>query len=693
MSSKRRIHDPSSLLYHHPSPSPSPAPHHHHHHHHHRHHPPPPPPPPHRRHHHHYDSSSAQEHHQKAQENPPPDDRLVERIQIDLFDIYESTTGRPQVKIGAKRKTANLDHVASFLKGRFYAGDEAIPHGDRIEFFHLEKQLHGSELPQHVAALSYRVVNPQDDGSLEVRWKGTHQSVRLFPSQLDEVARYIRSGATIGQVRHKVASELAGSLSTDSHSRATIEPDQIVIEAVGGFRQGLLQGDSWECRNVRSWLCRRLAITLVRPDAYFVFYGFNERYVLHGPHLDYYHDTQGTMNGSGLKMWLRRKLLTNVRQPGDHPGKIKAEDISLSIGGRRVRDGTPFRSGMSFDFELSRDARTIFIQAEAWLLPLTETCSICADDKRVSEMPNQRSITRDCAHAATACSDCIGQWITRSMETVSWDRLKCPECPNLLSFQDVEAFAPRDTFDRYDRLATRAALDRIAGFRWCLNPKCDSGQIYPSGCEKAKCHACQRSSCVRHDVPWHSGETCKEYDKRTRKQRKSYKLSEKHIQKTTKTCPGCKRHVNKYSGCDHITCPCGHEWCWLCFATYTRDRSSKLSCKHKTECRHHRTPPFWEGGGANFILEDFLDRPPAAAMGRRPAIPLRQPPGVRVEDAAAERPAPNRPESPHMPAPALLNFLFEELNNGVGPRLRRQGMPFINDALLFDLAQLMQRAR
>lgn len=80
-------------------------------------------------------------------------------------------------------------------------------------------------------------------------------------------------------------------------------------------------------------------------------------------------------------------------------------------------------------------------------------------------------------------------------------------------------------------------------------------------------------------------------------------------------------------------------------------------------------------------------------MGRRPAIPLRQPPGVRVEDAAAERPAPNRPESPHMPAPALLNFLFEELNNGVGPRLRRQGMPFINDALLFDLAQLMQRAR
>jgi hypothetical protein len=97
-------------------------------------------------------------------------------------------------------------------------------------------------------------------------------------------------------------------------------------------------------------------------------------------------------------------------------------------------------------------------------------------------------------------------------------------------------------------------LEHVQGFRWCLNPRCDSGQIYPSECTKAKCHACRHYSCLRHDVPWHGGETCEEYDKRTRKQRKNDKLSEKHVKEITKPCPGCKKNVNKYSGCDHITC-------------------------------------------------------------------------------------------------------------------------------------------
>ncbi|KAI1120905.1 hypothetical protein F5Y10DRAFT_113425 [Nemania abortiva] len=638
---------------------------------------------------HHNSASSTEKRHQIPEEDPRSSQGLEGRIEIDLVDVDESISGRPRVKIGAKSKTANLRHVASFLRRRFDGGDEAIPQDDHVEFFLSRKRLHGEALPKDVSTLWYRVVDPQDDGYPEVKWKGTQ---RFFRPRLDEVAQYIRSGATVGQVRRKIALELAHSPSSlDSHHKATAEPDQVLIEAFGGFRQGPVQGDNWECRNIRSWLCRCLTISLVRSEDYFVFYGFNERYLLHEPYLN----VGGPVTRRSLKEWLRRRVLINVNQAGSHPGKIGVEDINLSPRGRLVRDGTRIRLGESFDFELSRDVGNAFTQAEAWLLPRTETCSICADDKRVSEMPIRRRITKDCTHEATACRDCVSQWITSSLETVSWDRLKCLECPNLLSFTDVERFAARDTFDRYDRLATKSVLDGIGGFRWCLNPECGAGQIYSPGCEKAKCYACKHYSCVRHDVPWHRGETCKDYDRRTQRQRRSRKLSEKTVRKTTKPCPGCKKDVNKYSGCDHITCVCGHEWCWLCSATYTRDRSSTLHCEHAPNCRHHGTPPFWEGRGAFFPFLEPLAEPAQPPANRRFRMPPRPPPEIPMVQAAAqaEGPARHHPDSPRLPRRNLLNLLFDEFHDEVGHRLRRQGMQFIHDEILFDLAQLMARAR
>ena len=31
-----------------------------------------------------------------------------------------------------------------------------------------------------------------------------------------------------------------------------------------------------------------------------------------------------------------------------------------------------------------------------------------------------------------------------------------------------------------------------------------------------------------------------------------------------KDCPGCGVAVEKTSGCNHITCPCGTHWCFVC---------------------------------------------------------------------------------------------------------------------------------
>ena len=34
--------------------------------------------------------------------------------------------------------------------------------------------------------------------------------------------------------------------------------------------------------------------------------------------------------------------------------------------------------------------------------------------------------------------------------------------------------------------------------------------------------------------------------------------------KTVQNCPRCRRRHWKEGGCPHMTCPCGHQYCWYC---------------------------------------------------------------------------------------------------------------------------------
>ncbi|KAH7026381.1 uncharacterized protein B0I36DRAFT_330545 [Microdochium trichocladiopsis] len=152
-----------------------------------------------------------------------------------------------------------------------------------------------------------------------------------------------------------------------------------------------------------------------------------------------------------------------------------------------------------------------------------------------------------------------------------------------------------------------------------MNTQCNVGQVYPANCSRAKCHSCQRSMCVSHDIPWHKGETCREYDQRTKLQHRGNKASRKKVKETTRPCPKCKRHIHKYSGCDHITCICGHEWCYICSAPYSRDDQGSLNCLHHQTCLHHSRPPFVD---ARVPPRPFVGMFTAHGFGRMAPPPL-----------------------------------------------------------------------
>ncbi|MCJ1307353.1 hypothetical protein MMC25_000999 [Agyrium rufum] len=96
----------------------------------------------------------------------------------------------------------------------------------------------------------------------------------------------------------------------------------------------------------------------------------------------------------------------------------------------------------------------------------------------------------------------------------TWDRINCPECQEKLSHSDVQQFASKVTFERYDNLALRYGMKDEPNFRWCPAPGCDSGQLHDEGDESPLiiCINCRSKSCFTHQGPWHDGKTCLEVD-------------------------------------------------------------------------------------------------------------------------------------------------------------------------------------
>ena len=48
----------------------------------------------------------------------------------------------------------------------------------------------------------------------------------------------------------------------------------------------------------------------------------------------------------------------------------------------------------------------------------------------------------------------------------------------------------------------------------------------------------------------------------------------------------CGRQVQKTDGCDHMTCKCGLEWCWVCGVGYGEIK--RIGNKaHKSTCPHY----------------------------------------------------------------------------------------------------------
>ncbi|RPA98733.1 hypothetical protein L873DRAFT_1008913 [Choiromyces venosus 120613-1] len=212
-------------------------------------------------------------------------------------------------------------------------------------------------------------------------------------------------------------------------------------------------------------------------------------------------------------------------------------------------------------------------------------CIICMENKQTSSA--SPAISPSCKHQSNVCKPCLQMHIRTALSTKfasSEPPLpKCLQCPSEITHEYVQKSFPT-LASTYSDYLLQAYLLTIPDYRPCLQSGCSSGQFH-SGREEqpiATCPKCSGKSCFTCRIPWHASRTCAEVKEEER-------VNEELFEKITKICPGCGIRVEKADGCDHMTCRCKTEWCWLCRASYGPIRTLGNE-GHRRKCPHWRGP-------------------------------------------------------------------------------------------------------
>ena len=179
-----------------------------------------------------------------------------------------------------------------------------------------------------------------------------------------------------------------------------------------------------------------------------------------------------------------------------------------------------------------------------------ETCSICLDggvDRALS-----------CGHAFHDA--CLADLVRSRVDEARVRDIRCPgtadapACDVALSDDEVRGLLDAEGRDRYARFL-RLAEDPAA-------VECPSCGAAAAGEGVVTCGVCFLDFCKVHGTAHPpDAASCRRF---ARRHRRAERRSRRAVENLSKPCPGCGAPVCKSSGCNHMTCSCGTNFCWLC---------------------------------------------------------------------------------------------------------------------------------
>jgi len=194
---------------------------------------------------------------------------------------------------------------------------------------------------------------------------------------------------------------------------------------------------------------------------------------------------------------------------------------------------------------------------------INKYCLICSDILSNEEILNNFFGCTD-----LFCNNCLIGYFKEKINTNKIEKIYCPnkDCKNIIDDYLIENFLIKfdiSLLEKYKKFKQRKQLMYDPNIQLCPFPDCES--YAKKGNNKfVSCVQNGHKFCFNCLKDWHEDKSCKiQIDKKFEKWKNSYNV---------KMCPKCKYYIEKFKGCNHITCSnCQYQWCWLCLGEYKDD--------------------------------------------------------------------------------------------------------------------------
>ncbi|KAL0478681.1 E3 ubq [Acrasis kona] len=186
------------------------------------------------------------------------------------------------------------------------------------------------------------------------------------------------------------------------------------------------------------------------------------------------------------------------------------------------------------------------------------------------------------------CVSCLQTYLKTAIDSKKVP-IRCPdvECRHEIHPTNINALLKRNEINKFERaglenLVSPAGVDMsgkvvddfpdIYKFLHCPTPNCTYiFAVDPTDEESVhlRCEVCKEHYCLKCKVKYHKGKTCIQHkrDRLNSGLMEQVLLMEYLKTNNVKMCPQCKKFIERSSGCQHMTCLCGHEFCFLCGKT------------------------------------------------------------------------------------------------------------------------------
>jgi len=189
-------------------------------------------------------------------------------------------------------------------------------------------------------------------------------------------------------------------------------------------------------------------------------------------------------------------------------------------------------------------------------------CSVCGTDTDWND-----TSALECGHRF--CNSCWGGSIDNTLSTYSFETLfnhfTCMQrnCKLAILGDLVVKVASKNQWMHYCKMLSRAFSEANSStYSICPNGKCGKVAISKSVSNVVNC-TCGHEYCFKCTLAPHIPATCKDLEKWKAKDQDD-EMSINFIKATSTICPKCGNALDRTSACNHITCKCGCQFCFIC---------------------------------------------------------------------------------------------------------------------------------